>query len=670
MNNKTINDIIFESEITQFAKLCHDNPEQYSSRHGGTFNWSMSPQTLFYYFKSPNEIERLTKPKKIGRNEKVLIEKDKDIQEIKYKKFESYSKDGWKIIDIWSLVSDNKPYYIGNSKENRDPSTKGDLLNTRMKYIYMGIIGVSDFNFFPASLIDTSDGLQGGEYDYLHLQLKDRGNLTSIVKRYDEAILTVTEWDKLITKIEEDNTYAHKLKNERCQEIMGETKELLKTFTSAKDRATKKLSLKDVLGDDVFNEWYYDSRAINLRVKFESFGIHCEEMMHYNNTELGWCEYNHLSTDCGLMARYFPDQYDSTGLDKVHSLCKDEDVFLGNKPFLKKVKHRTKEGFESWFPIDYTACEHLDWNTFINQFCRSTQTGTKVKINSWESLLSKKNENGDFIMVDTCKNNIDLIKKISKLPEVSIYENTLAEMVKNDSSLQQHNVSQLILEKHDNVAIVVRAIKEISKFIHKKRDSITRQISIAQHYLDDCKKHMEKGGLDVFVPKSKKHKINIGTMNLWEHFFKPVMETTKKRLNKPDDFNSDDFWLDLKTELAKNNISVGSAPLPVYERPDYGVFVEKDIDFVNQEGMDDCHMDGKKTKTKKNMFVHLSENNQKVQGNVPIKNLKEYMDEFNADLDKWHNKNGGVMDIRVHNTKILNQCVLKVYEKNNKNKRG
>ena len=51
MNNKKINDIIFESEITQFAKLCHNNPEQYSSRHGGTFNWSMSPQTLFYYFK-------------------------------------------------------------------------------------------------------------------------------------------------------------------------------------------------------------------------------------------------------------------------------------------------------------------------------------------------------------------------------------------------------------------------------------------------------------------------------------------------------------------------------------------------------------------------------------------------------------------------------------------
>ena len=44
------------------------------------------------------------------------------------------------------------------------------------------------------------------------------------------------------------------------------------------------------------------------------------------------------------------------------------------------------------------------------------------------------------------------------------------------------------------------------------------------------------------------------------------------------------------------------------------------------------------------------------------------MNDFNDDLKDWHTKNGGGMDItiRVHKTLILNECILKVYNNNNK----
>ena len=614
----------FENEMMAFNDMCRANSSEYSSRHNGTYGIYMSPATLFYYFRTPKEM------------------------------------------DVLRRTNENKPWLMGNSDENRDPSTKGDLLVVRMKYSYMGVIGVSDFNFFPASLVDVSDGIsleEFGEYGYTHLQLKDRGNLTSILKRYDEAILTINEWDKIIQSIETDPSYEHKLKNPRCREIIDGTKSVLSKYTKSKDRKSIKLSLKEVLTPNVFYEWYYNERAIDIRVRFETFGIHCEEMRHYNNTELSWCQYNHLSTDLGVMSRYNPDEYDPNGLSEVHSLCQNEDVFLGRETFLKGVPHTNKEGFESWFPIDYTACEGLSWKDFINAITRSSKEGTKTKFEAWRQLLNSKNADGDFMMVTKCDDNIELMKSISTLPVVDLYENTLLGMIKNNQNLDINNVTNLTLKKHFNVAIVVRAVKEISKFIHKDRDSVTRRVTTAQEFLNDCREHMENGGLDVLVDT----KISATTQTRYDNFFKVVVEKTKKRLDRPNDFNSDNFWLDVNKELAKNNISV-NVPLPVYDRTDFGVFIESEIDFKNNTGMDDCHIDGKKTKTKKNMFVHLSENNRKVQGNTPIKDMVKYMNDFNDDLKDWHTKNGGGMDItiRVHKTLILNECILKVYNNNNK----
>ena len=54
INNKAITNTekTYEKEMTEFSRICLEKPNQYSSRHRGTYGIHMSPATLFYYFKS------------------------------------------------------------------------------------------------------------------------------------------------------------------------------------------------------------------------------------------------------------------------------------------------------------------------------------------------------------------------------------------------------------------------------------------------------------------------------------------------------------------------------------------------------------------------------------------------------------------------------------------
>ena len=111
------------------------NPKKYSSTNIGVFNWSMSPKELFENFMTLEEIK----------------------------------------LSIGKI----KSWFISNSKMNRPPSTKGILFESRMGYGYGIVGGVSDSNFFPVTMVDNSDGV---DEEVNHLILKDRGNLTAILK--------------------------------------------------------------------------------------------------------------------------------------------------------------------------------------------------------------------------------------------------------------------------------------------------------------------------------------------------------------------------------------------------------------------------------------------------------------------------------------------------------
>ena len=86
-----------------------------------------------------------------------------------------------------------------------------------MRYAYTMVAGVSDSNFFPLSLIDNSDDV--GE-KIQHLILKDRGNLTSVLLRFNEEVLNVKQWQLIFEGIEKNSFNEFKLKNKKFKKIL------------------------------------------------------------------------------------------------------------------------------------------------------------------------------------------------------------------------------------------------------------------------------------------------------------------------------------------------------------------------------------------------------------------------------------------------------------------
>ena len=154
-----------------------------------------------------------------------------------------------------------------------------------------------------------------------------------------------------------------------------------------------------MLGADIWDEWYNFDQSLNLRIRYETLGVHTNEMQAYNNSETNWIECNFLTSKITLDSYYDSDSIDKNQLNNIHSACIDEDVFLGEVDhFLSKVKHKKQEGFESWFPIDYSALEVLSWNDFINQMSRKTNADKKKK-EAWKDLFSKKDKKDQFTVV-------------------------------------------------------------------------------------------------------------------------------------------------------------------------------------------------------------------------------------------------------------------------------
>ena len=134
----------FSDKVISVKNLWDSNSDKYSSTPLGVYNTNMSPKEYFTYVRKQSDIDSL----------------------------EEYG-----VPNTYHLVS--------NSPNNRKESKTGDLFMIRTRYAYTMIAGVSDSNFFPVSLIDNSDDV-GDKIS--HLILKDRGNLTSVLMRYNSSL--------------------------------------------------------------------------------------------------------------------------------------------------------------------------------------------------------------------------------------------------------------------------------------------------------------------------------------------------------------------------------------------------------------------------------------------------------------------------------------------------
>ncbi len=334
----------WKETVSNYREMFLERPDYFQGPQG-VFNYSMSPRELLDHFLTPQQVKL----------------------------------EGSKLME--------KTHKISNSTLNRKPSTNGELFLNRHFYCFNIVTGYADMNFFPLSMIDNRD-IEKAIY---HIMLKDRGNLTYILKKGEEAILTVNQWNSILGGMDDDDKFnQYLLKCERYLEILNDAKDNLSQYHSSHDRENQKLSLKEVVGDDVYTEWLDAPQGINLRCKWETLGVHTNEMQKYNNNETNWIEYNFLNTSLGIKGYYQPEEIADEALAEIHNLCVDNDVFVGNKTFLKNVKYQNSEGFESWFIIENVANSDGEWNTFINTVVRNAQTPTKRQLDNWEKLFSKK----------------------------------------------------------------------------------------------------------------------------------------------------------------------------------------------------------------------------------------------------------------------------------------
>ncbi len=610
--------ISFSDFINRLSEIWKSNPAKYSSTSLGVANYSMSGRDLLEkYYRTADEIK---------------------------------------------IECEN--HFITNSTNNRPESKSGDLFIIRNRYSYAMIAGVSDSNFFPMSLIDNSDNT---DMPVNHLMLKDRGNLTSVLKRAGEKILNCNDWTKLINGIEENPFNEFKLKNERFKKIIDRSKAILEKHTKPKDRRNTKYSLKEMLGVNVWNEWYEHPHSVNCRIKFETIGSHTNEMQAYNNTETRWIQYNYLTSEINLKSTYDEDEVSNDALNRIHLECINEPVFLGQMDLLGNVDYKKHEGFESWFPIDFTACASLTWKDMISEMARKSKYATKAKRKQWMKLFSAKDNKNMFTVYSKVLDNIKLIKKISYLPSVEEYTSELDSWkVNNPGVAYVKHINKLYLNFTTNASIITRAACEISKEVFKGRDDLGRRVSAADKLILKMIKSIKQGELSKFNSVS----VNNSFQYRYDNFFKPLIKQTKDELNllvsqgkAPFD---EDKWKDIIIKkMSDKYCHPINHIMPVWDRDDYGNFVKHDIDYRSfSSSVANCHIDPKKQETEDNIFVHFPKNNI-LWGNQPIKDLSEWISNFENDLDDWLKEHGDADD-RAHRTRMFNEAVKEAFEEINK----
>jgi hypothetical protein len=617
----------FKDTIIYLKNKWDSDPTKYSSTPLGTYNDKMSPQEFFPLVIKSTELKNL----------------------------EGYGDAG-----TFHLIS--------NSPNNREPSTSGELFEIRNMYAFAIIVGIADSNLFPLSLLDNSDGV---EDKITHLILKDRGNIVSILKRADEEILNVNQWWRIIAKIENNPFNEFKLINKRFDQVIKKAKKVLQTSTTPQSKITTRHSLKTMVGVDAWNEWFNCDHSMNLRIKYETLGVHTDEMKGLNNSETNWIEYNFLISTLSVGSYYDPDKIDMGEMLKIHAECLNEDIFLGkNDFFLTAVKHKKQEGFESWFPIDYTALESMEWKAMIGDLVRSKTHATTTKVSAWNNLFSRTDSNNKFTVAKKVINNINLMKAISVLPEVEAFENELKSYMKKYPAQNRTQIKDLSLQKHYNVAILLRAVKEQVRKLYTGRNEIGKHTYVAQHILNKMTQSVSDGELILFektkLPSGKP--IPTAAYPRYKEWFKKIFKKADEELNVLDragtsPFDNDYWWEKLKRKLSDGLIYPNSATgiLLVYDKKEDGQFIKHEIDFKHKTGLEECHMDPKKMKTSDNMFLGLPHDNYD-NGNTPINNLRKYISKFQINMDGWlkqtPNMNGGI----VQATRVITDSIAEIWD--------
>ena len=159
-----------------------------------------------------------------------------------------------------------------------------------------------------------------------------------------------------------------------------------------------------------------------------------------------------------------------------------------------------------------------------------------------------------FSAYDMVKKQIDLLIAISNFDLLNKYHSTLDDLLEKNPTLKKiGNVldNRLRFTNQDNVHILLKAVRDITKEVFGSRDNLANRKYVATTLLNSLIKCVKNDGLRRLDVVIKGKSLPMSTKVRYDYFWKPLFKEVKKELStgKPI-WDEDSFWDSLKDKLS------------------------------------------------------------------------------------------------------------------------
>jgi len=512
---------LYEKWIEEWAEECHSDIPKYKNK---VKNFSMSPQCLELYWQNKDDNKEPFKGKRVSPT-------------------------------------------IRNSYGNRPPNHRHKSTRIdKIIYLLANIAYVRDYNFLPASMIIN----EKTKKRFKTLLAKDRGTFNFYFTKKDDK-LEVSFWRDLLKKLE-DEEYAS---DEKMKMIIDRMKELISLGSS--------FSMRESVPNDLWESWYYDEDYVVLRVKFETYESHKNEMKRINNTTNPWVEHNHIMADkITPLPIEYPNTYKVETIDGIYSEVIEHPLFQGDS-FLN-VPHQKVEEFESFIPWLFTSLDFQYKNDtkymdeILSILARASDSNLKKKAKAYENTFKSnckvkpKTKTAEF---ELFKDKIDFLVTISKNNQIDKFLEKVTKIsnkiFKGKPKTKWHkNITDLRISKWDSFLTMAHCISWLSREVHGQRAfTKERVIDITSLFLKEAIKMLDESSV-----RDELMSHNGGLVARHDYFWKKVtdavVEIKIEQLNGNFDFS-------LLEEIVRDSVSQRFATNDTTEIYDRASGTEVDI---------------------------------------------------------------------------------------------
>jgi len=520
--------------------------------------------------------------------------------------------------DVEHLEGTQSKGKIKNSPANRKPNYKNEGKRVdKISYLMAAIAYIRDYNQLPISMIINKKGEK--EFDYL--LAKDRGTFNYYAtKRFEKQSVRI--WEKVLARLRE---FEHK---NRMREIITRIESLIEK--------NKSFNVIEAIPEKLLNEWFDDSEMISLRMKFETFKDHSNEMSRYNNSENVWVDHNHIMSN-NIVPKTVsnPTKYPISILDDVYETACKYDLFAGkHKICARNIPHKTTDEYEGFFPwmfhslfstktLDTT--KKIDADGIVNVIARKTDGNLEKKKIAYKKAFDSPTFKSE---IEEVMKNLDIIANSEYLSDFNqSYNERMGDLEPDEKKRRKKkNWVDLSLEQWDTFFVVSMCILKIFKEIYEGRVGNQRLQKVISIFFEEATLLLSDD--DTMFPLGSEIG---GLSNRWKGFWEKALDNASERLESElnGDFNSGNLY-NLQMKALKDASIFGNS-MYFYDRVSSTQF-EKVI--VDKSAFEDGHIEPTGGVKYGNIVLQPKKDNN-YNSNKPINDIEHYTAEYLSNLDVY-----------------------------------